>query len=211
MTDFFEKLKKGMDVNESIKGPIEEPIENPVEGISMELTSVQSVNEEPEEPEKVPEKKKPKKVKKKKEKKEKKEKKVEVKEQEKEPDSVENFSVANESTDFFEGSEGELTVDVFQKDKELIVQSAIDGIEPEDLDIAIEDDLLIIKGRREKRFAEENENYFFQECYWGRFKREILLPVEVDSSRINAKLEKGILTIKIPIIKREHKTKISVE
>ncbi|MBU2544993.1 Hsp20/alpha crystallin family protein [Patescibacteria group bacterium] len=199
MTDFFEKLKKGMDVNE----PIEESTEGPVEEISMELTSVQSVNEESEEPEEVPKKKKPEKVKKKKEKRAEK---VEVEEQEEKPRELKE-----ETSDLFEDFEGELTVDVFQKDKELIVQSAIAGIEPEDLDIAIEDDLLIIKGKRERRFTEEKENYFFQECYWGRFKREILLPVEVDSSRINAKLEKGILTIKIPIIKREHKTKISVE
>ncbi len=192
MADFFEKLKKGMDVNESIEDSVEE--------ISMELTSVQSVNEEPEESEEVPEKKKP------------------AKKPKKKPafakataGEEEKIDKVKKEDDFFEGSEGELTVDVFQKDNELIVQSAIAGIEPEDLDITIEDDLLIIKGKREKRFAEESENYFFQECYWGRFKREILLPVEVDSSRINAKLEKGILTIKIPIIKREHKTKISVK
>ena len=192
MADFFEKLKKGMDVNESIEDSVEE--------ISMELTSVQSVNEEPEESEEVPEKKKPAKKPKKKS--------AFAKATAGEEEKIDKVK---KEDDFFEGSEGELTVDVFQKDNELIVQSAIAGIEPEDLDITIEDDLLIIKGKREKRFAEESENYFFQECYWGRFKREILLPVEVDSSRINAKLEKGILTIKIPIIKREHKTKISVK
>ena len=158
MTDFLTKLKKGMNTDE----PIEEPIEGPVEEPSMELTSVQSV-EEPEESEK-PKKKKAKK----------KEKKEKEKEKEKKTEET-------ELPDLFEGPEGELTVDVYQKDKELIVQSAIAGIEPADLDINIEDDLLIIKGKRERVFAEENENYFFQECHWGRFKREILLPVEVDS------------------------------
>ena len=182
MTDFLSKLKKGMNTEE----PIEEPIEEP----SMELTSVQSVDE-PEKPKK---------------KRKKKKKEIEVEELEEKPKEPKE-----EIPDLFEGPEGELTVDVYQKDKELIVQSAIAGIEPADLDINIEDDLLIIKGKRERMFAEENENYFFQECHWGRFKREILLPVEVDSSRVNAKLEKGILTIKVPIIKHEPKTKISVE
>lgn len=189
MTDFLDKLKKGMDT--------EEPIEDPVEAISIELTSVQSVDD-PEIEEPKP--KEPKKTSKKKAKK----KKIEV--EEKEPEEKEE-----KHTDLFEGPEGELTVDVFQKDKELIIRSAIAGIDPEDLDIMIEDDLLIIKGERESKFAQEKENYFFQECHWGRFKREILLPVEVDSSRINAKLEKGILTIKIPIIERKSKTKVSVK
>ena len=67
------------------------------------------------------------------------------------------------------------------------------------------------KGERENRVAEEKDDYFFQECYWGRFKREIILPVEVDSSRADAKMEKGILTIKIPIIERNSKTKVSIK
>lgn len=184
MSDFLTKLKKGMDTNEPI----------------MELTSVQSVEEEEEKEEEKPKKKKAKKKEKKK--------KIEV--EEPESASAEASADKEKPSDLFEGPEGELTVDVYQKDKELIVQSAIAGVDPEDLDVAIEDDLLIIKGQRERRFAEENENYFFQECHWGRFKREILLPVEVDSSRVNAKLEKGILIIKVPIIERQSKTKISI-
>lgn len=192
MADFFEKLKKGMDVSESIEEPIEEPmIEEPI----IELTSIKT--EESEIIEEKPEKKR---------KKVKKTKKIEAEEQKEKPKEPKE-----ESVDLFDGPEGELTVDVYQKGKELIIQSAIAGIDPEDLDIAIEDDLLIIKGKREKMFAEENEDYFFQECYWGRFKREILLPVDVDSSKISAKLEKGILTIKVPVIERESKTKISVK
>lgn len=110
--------------------------------------------------------------------------------------------------EWFDGPVGELTVDVYQTDKELVVQSAVAGIKPEDIDVTIEDDVLIIKGKREKSFSEEEKNYFYQECYWGTFSREIVLPVEVDTSKVKASMEQGILTIRIPKLKKK---KISVK
>jgi HSP20 family protein len=106
--------------------------------------------------------------------------------------------------------EGELAVDVYQTEEELVIQSAIAGIKPEDLDISIEEDVIIIRGKREKPF-EEKEDYFTQECYWGPFSRNIILPVEVDPGRIKASMKEGILTIRIPKILREKKRKIAVK
>jgi HSP20 family protein len=104
---------------------------------------------------------------------------------------------------------GELTVDVYQTDKELVIQSTVAGIEPKDLDISIENEVLIIKGKRENQATEEDKNYFYQECYWGQFQREIVLPVEVDESKVKATMEKGVLTIRVP--KLETKKKISIK
>ncbi len=70
--------------------------------------------------------------------------------------------------------------------------------------------MVIIRGNREKPMEEEKRNYFFQECYWGPFSREIVLPEEVDNSRIQASLKNGVLTIRIPKIEREKKRKVSV-
>jgi len=109
------------------------------------------------------------------------------------------------------GEEGELTVDVYQTDKDLVIQSVIAGITPENLDISIENDMVVIRGNREKPTEKEKRNYFFQECYWGSFSRELVLPEEVDNSRIQASLKNGILTIKIPKIERGKKKKINVE
>jgi len=123
-----------------------------------------------------------------------------------------NFEkVPIEQKDNWLDSEGELTVDVYQTDKEIVIQSAIGGIEQKDLDISIEKDMITIKGRREKQFEEKERNYFYQECYWGRFSRKIILPVEVNSSKINASMKNGILTIRIPKIEGKKKTKISVK
>jgi len=246
MTDFFEKIKKGMDSKGVIKEPeeikeLEQPeeqleeelegeessaelisvqadeIEEPTEEPSVELTSfeIDEPEEQIEQIEELGKKPKKKATKKKSAKKpakkvveEKLVKKIEIKTEIEEP--VSEHKRIEEK--LFDGPEGELTVDVYQSGNDLIVRSAIAGVDPEDLDITIENDLVIISGQREQNTAEEKDNYFFQECYWGRFRREIILPLEVDSSRANAKMEKGVLIIRIPIIEeRKKKTKISIE
>ena len=106
-------------------------------------------------------------------------------------------------------TEGELAIDVYQTESHLVIQSAIAGVKPEDLDISMERDIITIKGIRQKPF-EESGDYFTQECYWGPFSREVILPVEVDPDRAEATMKDGILTIRIPKILREKKRRIKV-
>ncbi|MCK4520868.1 Hsp20/alpha crystallin family protein [Candidatus Parcubacteria bacterium] len=108
---------------------------------------------------------------------------------------------------------GELTVDVFQTKDDLVIQSAIAGVKPENLDIIIENDILTIEGTREKPLEDENEekNYFYQECYWGPFYKRIILQEEVDNSHVEAVMKQGILTIRIPKIQRKKKRKINIK
>jgi len=103
-----------------------------------------------------------------------------------------------------------LAVDVYQTENELVIQSAIAGVKSEDLDISLEGDVITISGERKKPF-EEKEDYFSQECYWGKFSRQIILPVEVDPNRIEASLKDGILTIRAPKLLKEKKRKIIIK
>lgn len=106
--------------------------------------------------------------------------------------------------------EGQLAVDVYQTNGELVIQSTIAGVKPEELEIVAQGDVVIIKGKRE-RVENEERNYFYKECYWGPFSREIILPVEADSSRAEASMVEGILTIRIPKIEREKRKKITIK
>jgi HSP20 family molecular chaperone IbpA len=195
-SSFFEKLKKGMG--------IEEPIEdyNP------------PVTPKEENKEKLPRKakvKKPRKLEIKAEPIEPKVEKVEgLEAEEKETEEEHNPLLTQKDQKGWFETEGQLAIDVYQTEKELVVQSAIAGVKPENLDILIEDDVLTIRGNRE-RLLEQEENYFTQECYWGPFSREIILPVEVDPGRVEAVMKEGILTIRIPKILRERKRKIVVK
>ncbi len=126
---------------------------------------------------------------------------------EKEPEKKKMSPLAK----IFPPAEGQLAIDVFQTPEEIIVQSAIGGIKPSDLEVTIENNMLQIKGSRQKQETIEKENYFLQECYWGSFSRQFVLPVEVDSSRAQAALKDGVLTVKIPKIKKEKVTRLLIK
>lgn len=97
-----------------------------------------------------------------------------------------------------DAEEGQLSVDVYQEGDTIIVKSTIAGIEPEDVDISIVNDMLTIRGTRKQEKSRSSRDYFFQECYWGAFSRSIILPVEVDVKKIDATIKNGILTIVLP-------------
>jgi len=114
-----------------------------------------------------------------------------------------------ESKDWMK-ADGQLAVDVYQTKNFFVVQAPVAGIKPEDLDISVENDFLIIKGKREKTEEVQEKDYFYQECYWGSFSREISLPEDLDATKIKASLKKGILTVKIPKITKKLK-KITIQ
>jgi len=76
--------------------------------------------------------------------------------------------------------EGQLTIDVYQTPSEIVVESAIAGVKPEDIDVNATSDSISIKGSRHREKEVKDDDYFYQECYWGRFSRSIILPQEVD-------------------------------
>lgn len=108
-------------------------------------------------------------------------------------------------------SEGQLAVDIYETEEELVLQTAIAGVEAESLDISLEKDLLIIRGDRKNPAKETKKNYFVQECYFGSFSREVILPREIDPSHTKAAMEEGILTIRMPKIERDKKRRITIE
>ncbi len=107
--------------------------------------------------------------------------------------------------------EGELAVDVYQTEEEIVVQSPIAGIRPESLDIFVENDVLLIKGNRQKPDEIGQRDYFYQECYWGPFSRQIILSKETDPDRITAEMKEGVLIIRIPKVKKEKNKKIIIK
>ncbi len=107
-------------------------------------------------------------------------------------------------------SEGQLAVDVYQTDDEIVVQSALGGVKPDEIEVTIENDMVKIFGSRQKAQAINKDNYLIQECHWGSFSRQFVLPTEVDSSRAEAILKDGILTIKIPKIKKEKARRLEI-
>jgi len=107
--------------------------------------------------------------------------------------------------------EGQLSIDVYQTEKEIIVKSTIAGVKSEDIDISINNDMLTIRGKREMQEDVKEENYLYKECYWGSFSRSVILPVEIEEDRIDALLENGVLTVILPKAKSSKHISIKVK
>jgi HSP20 family protein len=110
-----------------------------------------------------------------------------------------------------ENVEGQLTVDVFQTKDDLVIKSTIAGVKPEDIDISIDNDVITIRGQRKYEEEVKEENYFYQECYWGSFSRSIVLPIEVKADETQAALKNGVLTITIPKTQKSKSVAIKVK
>lgn len=90
------------------------------------------------------------------------------------------------------------SIDVRENEKEIVIEAELPGMEEQDIDVEMRDDILTIKG--EKKFEEEKkgENYYMAERRYGSFQRSLRVPDTVDPDRVEAKFDKGVLTVTLP-------------
>lgn len=127
------------------------------------------------------------------------------------PDADLEVDADDEQDDLVSEYEGQLTIDVFQTPKEIIIKSTIAGVKPENVDISIDNDMVTVKGERTNEHTVSEEDYYYQECYWGAFSRSVILPVDVIADKAEAKLKNGILTLKLPKARQSKTKKIDVK
>lgn len=102
-------------------------------------------------------------------------------------------------------SQGQLVVDIYEKDEVLIIESTIAGVKAQDIDITIEPDLIVIRGERKKPKRAENRRYYYQECFWGKFSRTLVLPFPIKPDQVRANFKNGMLIISLPKAEEESK------
>jgi HSP20 family protein len=96
-------------------------------------------------------------------------------------------------------------VDVSETDEEVRVRAELPGLEPEDLDISLDQDRLILKGEKKAEREKEEKGFHMVERSFGSFYRTIQLPVEVNPQRVEASFKNGVL--KINMAKQEEAKK----
>lgn len=106
--------------------------------------------------------------------------------------------------------DGELAIDMYQTPTHVIVQTVVGGIPQEDIDVSVMEDMVLIKGKRERHKEVSREDLFLKELYWGTFSRSILLPEPVDADRAEATYKHGLLTIQLPKLKKEKTQKVEI-
>ena len=104
--------------------------------------------------------------------------------------------------------EGQLSVDVLETAGDVVVISTLAGADMNNIEVSLHNDLLTIRGHRPEPHVEGSVRYFAKECFWGKFSRTIVLPVDVKSDLAQAEYKNGVLTITIP--KQSHNARIPV-
>jgi HSP20 family protein len=79
-----------------------------------------------------------------------------------------------------------------------VVRADLHGVKEEDIDVSIEGDMLTIKGKKESESEVKEESYYCCERSYGSFYRSIALPATVDSKKIEASYEDGVLEVSLP-------------
>ncbi|HYD93333.1 MAG TPA: Hsp20/alpha crystallin family protein [Candidatus Paceibacterota bacterium] len=110
-----------------------------------------------------------------------------------------------------ERTEGHLPVDMYQTPTEIVVRTFVAGVRPEDMNVSISRDMVVIEGSREERSEASGPDYFNQELFWGAFSRTVMLPQEVDVDGATATSKDGLLTIVLPKLDRARQTKLRVK
>lgn len=106
---------------------------------------------------------------------------------------------------------GELSVDVYETPKEIIIEAMIAGVKPEDLHIATTHNSITISGKREANTHIKSDDYIVQELYWGQFSRTVELPNDIAVDDAEAVEKHGLLIVRLPKIDKDRNVKVRVK
>jgi HSP20 family protein len=91
-----------------------------------------------------------------------------------------------------------LRLDISETDKDVTISAELPGLEPDDINISLERNALIISGEKRAEKEEKGKRYYRAERSYGSFHRSIPLPKEVDEDKIDATFKRGVLKVKLP-------------
>lgn len=100
-------------------------------------------------------------------------------------------------------------IDMYETDTAVVVETPVAGVNPQQIEISIENNHLFIKGTTERKTEVDEKNYYRKEVRYGSVFRQVALPTHVDESKTQAHYENGVLKIVLP--KAEPKKSIKVE
>lgn len=111
-----------------------------------------------------------------------------------------------------DGYDGQLAVDVYHDEKNVYIRAIIGGLDPKQLEVHLNNDMVTIKGKRLlPNLTIKPENYFIQECYWGGFSRSVIMPFDIKNDAVEAKIEHGVLLVTLPKSHRPKNTRIPIK
>lgn len=102
-------------------------------------------------------------------------------------------------------------IDISDDEKNINIVAEIPGVKKENIKVTLQDNILTLEGEKKKEEEKKENNYFRSERVYGSFKRCFTLPTEVDSEKIEARFENGILHITLNKIEPKPKKTKTIE
>jgi len=106
---------------------------------------------------------------------------------------------------------GKPAMDVYETDKEVIAEVSLPGVDPEKVEVSVEDDILKVSGGMEEKKEEKEKGYWRKEIRKGSFERMVKLPVAVKENAVDATYEKGVLKIVMPKAETKATPKVKIK
>jgi len=103
------------------------------------------------------------------------------------------------------------SMDVFETEDKVVATVELPGVDPKEVEVSVEDSTLTISG--ERRFSSEvtEESYHRTERRYGAFSRAITLPQTVDTGKVDARFDEGVLTIEVAKVEKAKPKKIQIK
>ncbi len=102
-------------------------------------------------------------------------------------------------------------IDVAEKDDAILVRAEIPGCKPEDVDISVYGNTLTISGEKKESQEEQHDGFYHVESTYGSFRRDVVLPTDVDEQKIEAVCKDGVLSVTLPKAEKSKTIKVKVQ
>lgn len=102
-------------------------------------------------------------------------------------------------------------VDMYETAEAVVVETPMPGVDPDKLEIAINNGVLTIKGTSERKTEVDDKNYYRKEVRTGSIFRQIALPARVEEGKTQASFENGVLKITLPKAEERKAIKVAIK
>jgi len=109
------------------------------------------------------------------------------------------------------GEDWNILIDVIQRADDIVVKASLPGVDPDAIDVAVEDNVLTLRAERKAEAVGDQEGYLIQERPTGSFYRALRLPETVNAEKIECSYDNGVLTITMPKAEEKKRKQIPVK
>jgi len=102
-------------------------------------------------------------------------------------------------------------INIADQEDAVVITAEVPGCKPNDIEISVHGNTMSLSGEKKEQTEEKNKNYYHMESRYGSFRREIILPAEINADKIHARCQEGVLTITLPKAEKAKAKKIEVQ